>query len=101
MIAGIDDDAYNAILASPPLSPSRTVNPRLTLAERKTLSADHAEAYQVIQHVIDYYDRLGLIAMYDESPTFSKRHAAYLKKFADDEQERRTAQRDLLKTLRR
>lgn len=101
MIAVIDDDAYNALLASPPESPSRTVNPRLTLAERKTLSSDHAIAYQPIQHIIDYYDRLGLIAMYKESPTFSKRHAAYLKKFADDEQERRTAREDRLRTQRR
>tara|TARA_R100000030_G_scaffold33047_1_gene24613 strand:- start:2977 stop:6309 length:3333 start_codon:yes stop_codon:yes gene_type:complete len=91
MLAIMEDEAYNAVLASPVLSPSRKVAPNKTLEQRQTLSKMHNEAYKPIRHIIDYYDRLGLAAMYAESDTFQQRHAAYLKKYALEEQERREA----------
>ena len=91
MLAIMEDEAYNAVLASPVLSPSRKVAPNKTLEQRQTLSKMHNEAYKPIRHIIDYYDRLGLAAMYAESDTFQQRHAAYLKKYALEEQTRREA----------
>jgi hypothetical protein len=54
----MNDPLYQRLLAADPESPSREVNPQMTAAGRR-----NSELYRPVQDVIDYYDKLGQMAL--------------------------------------
>lgn len=83
-----DDEVLNAKLANPLSSPSQQVSPTKTLPERLSLSAySHAKVYEPLEDVIDYYDKVGLYALYfsKEVPTMRRRYQARLRERAQQQ----------------
>lgn len=76
-----DDVALNTLLSTAEVSPSRQILPTKTLSERLGASPQyHKDVYKPVQEVLDYYDRLALAKLYNDSDTFAPRYQARVKK---------------------